>query len=356
MKNNQYTAVAEVVDLELDIEQTPNVPTLVDSKGAVVPLTIGSINTIGSEMGSVISDLNDEVLGKVRGSDNEIMGEGIQKILSLTQSVDMSRLGKTRKPGIIGWLRHKFTDTKLKVISEFTTVAEQVMTIRESLSEGIQRMEAESVWLENAYTANLKYYHDLKDLHANTKEVFEYHEAELERMLKDESLETYVINDKKALVDALHKQTDKLLRMTTIAQLTTPQIRSMQAVNYNTINEFGSIISTVIPAWKSGLSLALISEKQRKDNALGKSIADETNRLFKDAAKLVGENLVQAAINNQRGIVEFETLESMQSSMISSLKEAAAIDKKGRQDRYDVENKLGKMAIDLKNELRTYSK
>lgn len=343
------------LNVDVDTKQLPTTaPVLKDSKGKVVPLEISSINTIGSETGKVIGTLNDEVLKKVKGSDNQIMGDGINKILSLTNSVDLTKLGQQPQSGITGWIRSKFTDTKLKVLSEFQTVADQVIAIKNSLDEGVERMRNETKWLESAYTANLEYYYELKELHSTVKEVFEYHENELKSMIDDTSIETHVIEDKKALVNALHKQSDKLLRIMTLSQLTAPQIRSMQTVNYNTIDKFMTLSDTVIPAWKGGLSLALISEKQRSDNVLAERIDEQTNRLFVDAAKLVGQNVVQAAKNSQRGVVEFETLEIMQNEMLTSLKEASEIEFEGRKQRFEVEDKLTNMAQQLENELRTY--
>jgi uncharacterized protein YaaN involved in tellurite resistance len=171
-------------------------------------------------------------------------------------------------------------------------------------------------------------------------------------MLADPNTPINVLDEQRIITDALDKQADKLRRLVQLSKLTAPQIASMRKVNVNTTEKFESLNSVVIPAWKNNMSLSLISLQQKKDNELSNQIDNETNRLLKDNAKTVAQNMRDAAAANQRGVVDLATLQSIQNDMLAGINDTIRIERQGREERKQAAIQMQKMDTDLKNALR----
>lgn len=341
----------ETFDQEEFTQPEKNLPVLRDSKGATMELTIANINTLGSDAGQNIGKLSEEILSKVKVADTGELGDGISNILSLTRKVDITKLGEQRN-GLMSRVWNIFGDTKQKVLDQFETSKDQIEKITGTLTTGIGRMRGEAVWLNNAYTANIEYLHELEDILDSVDSVKEVEDQKMAEMLANPDTPMNVLDEQRMLTDALDKQADKLRRLVQLSKLTAPQIASMRKVNMNTVEKFESLNTVVIPAWKNNMSLSLISLQQKKDNELSNMIDNETNRLLKDNAKNVAHNMKEAAAANQRGVVDLATLQSIQTDMLNGINETMRIEQAGRQERKQAAISMAKMDNDLKIALR----
>jgi uncharacterized protein YaaN involved in tellurite resistance len=341
----------ETFDQEEFTQPEKNLPVLRDSKGATLELTIANINTLGSDAGQNIGKLSEEILSKVKVADTGELGEGISNILTLTRKVDITKLGEQRN-GLLSRVWNIFGDTKQKVLDQFETSKDQIEKITGTLTTGIGRMRGEAVWLNNAYTANIEYLHELEDILDSVDAVKEIEDQKMAELLANPDTPMNILDEQRMLTDALDKQADKLRRLVQLSKLTAPQIASMRKVNMNTVEKFESLNTVVIPAWKNNMSLSLISLQQKKDNELSNMIDNETNRLLKDNAKSVAHNMKEAAAANQRGVVDLATLQSIQTDMLNGINETMRIEQAGRQERKQAAISMAKMDNDLKIALR----
>lgn len=350
------TQQAEPVTFEQEQfnQEEKQLPSLRDAKGTSMELTVANIHTLGSDAGQNIGKLSEEILSKVKVADTGELGDGISNILTLTRKVDITRLGEQRN-GLLSRVWNIFGDTKQKVLDQFETSKDQIEKITGTLSTGIDRMRGEATWLENAYEANIEYLHELEDILVNVDEVKVIEDQKLAKMMADPDTPMNVLDEQRMLTDALDKQADKLRRLVQLAKLTAPQIASMRKVNMNTVEKFESLNTVVIPAWKNNMSLSLISLQQKKDNELSNMIDNETNRLLKDNAKTVAQNMKDAAAANQRGVVDLSTLQSIQNDMLNGIKETIRIEEAGRQERKQAAIEMQKMDQNLKIALRDIS-
>lgn len=352
-KTTKPVKEAEPVTIEQDVfeQEQKNLPVLRDAKGTQIELTVSNINQLGSDAGQNIGKLSEEILDKVKVADTGELGEGISNILTLTRKVDITKLGEQRT-GILSRVWNIFGDTKQKVLDQFETSKDQIEKITGTLSTGIDRMRGEAVWLENAYNANIEYLHELEVILENVDAVKVVEDQKLSAMLADPNTPINVLDEQRIITDALDKQADKLRRLVQLSKLTAPQIASMRKVNVNTTEKFESLNSVVIPAWKNNMSLSLISLQQKKDNELSNQIDNETNRLLKDNAKTVAQNMRDAAAANQRGVVDLATLQSIQNDMLAGINDTIRIERQGREERKQAAIQMQKMDTDLKNALR----
>lgn len=339
-----------VVQSDVVEQSEKQLPALVTSKGEKMELTISNIHQFGMDAGASISTLNDQILNRVKVADSGEFGESVNNILALTRSVDIESLGTPRK-GIVGKFLGFFRDAKRQVTDQLNTSYDQIQEIVKTLDGGVARMEDESRWLERVYNANIENLHELKASLASIEDVKGPQEELLNQMRLNDDIEVEKFEEQKLIVEALDKQADKVRRLITLSQLMAPQIMSMRKVNTNTHEKYQTLITTTIPAWKTQMSLGLISDAQRKDNELSDKIDNQTNLLLSTNADTVAKNMVDSAKANQRGVVDLDTLRKVQNTMLKGITDTIAVEQSGAAEREKAKLEMEAMDRDLKNAL-----
>lgn len=340
---------------EQDAKNLPSTAVLKDSKGGTLALTIENINTLGTDVGTGIGKLSDDILRQVNvANDNSEFGKSVSTILTLTRKVDINSLNG-EQTGLIAKFKNLFSDVKHRVSDQLTNSHEQIQEVMGTLETGVARMRGEAEWLKDTYDANVVYLKELEMVVENIQEVREVEDAKLKALLDNPETEMHVLDQQKMICEALSKQEDKVNRLINLCQLNAPQIMAMRGVNINTIDKFESLKTIVIPAWKSKIAQGLITDRQRRDNELGEMMDDETNRLFLESAKQTSTNMVTAAKSAQRGVVDIKTLREVQKTTIQGIKDTIAVQKAGEAEREAAKREMTQMRIELRDTLRNIS-
>ena len=340
---------------EQDAKNLPSTAVLKDSKGGTLALTIENINTLGTDVGTGIGKLSDDILRQVNvANDNSEFGKSVSTILTLTRKVDINSLNG-EQTGLIAKFKNLFSDVKHRVSDQLTNSHEQIQEVMGTLETGVARMRGEAEWLKDTYDANVVYLKELEGVVENIQEVREVEDAKLKDLLENPETEMHVLDHQKMICEALSKQEDKVNRLINLCQLNAPQIMAMRGVNINTIDKFESLKTIVIPAWKSKIAQGLITDRQRRDNELGEMMDDETNRLFLESAKQTSTNMVTAAKSAQRGVVDIKTLREVQKTTIQGIKDTIAVQKAGEAEREAAKREMAQMRIELRDTLRSIS-
>lgn len=350
-KRTTKTAAHTIDASDIFEQPTKTLPALKDTKGNTMSLTVQNINSIGTNAGTSVGRLADEIMTKVNVTDdNTEFGKSITTILSLTRAVDIDSLQDDKS--IVGWVKKLFVNAKQKVGDQYKNSKEQIDEIMTTLQTGINRQHGECAWLDKAYTENKQYLFELRDTLVDLEQVTKSQEAELARMQEDTTVDTFAIQEHKMICEALSKQEDKIRRLIMMCELSGPRLMSMKKVNLNTVSKFEDLRAVVIPAWKSQLAEQLISERQRKDNELGNLIDNETNRLLETNAKMVATNMVDAAKANNRGIMDIKTLRNVHKITIDSIEAVLEEEKKGKLERERAKHELAELSHNLEDTLR----
>ena len=340
----------KVIDSETFEQSEKQLPSIRKGNGESLALTVSNINNLGMDAGSGISVLNDEILNRVKVADSGEFGQSVNSILELTRSVNIEKLG-TPSNGLISRMFGLVNRAKRQVTDQLNTSYDQIQEIVKTLDGGVSRMEDESRWLEKVYGANIDYLKELKSALINIDEVVAPQEEILNEMRGNPDTTVEAFEEQKLIVDALGKQADKVRRLISLSQLMAPQIMSMRKVNSNTHEKYQTLITTTIPAWKTQMSLGLISEAQKKDNELSGKIDDQTNLLLSQNAETVSKNMVGSAKSNQRAVVDLDTLRIVQNIMLKGINDTIAIEQNGAAERAKAKLEMEKMDQDLKNAL-----
>lgn len=130
-----------------------------------------------------------------------------------------------------------------------------------------------------------------------------------------------------------------------------PQIRMVQNNDTMMAEKIQRSLVNTIPLWKSQMVLALGLANSQQAIESQRAVTDMTNELLKRNAVALKMETVEAAKESERGIVDIETLQQTNRSLIETLDEVMQIQTEGQQKRRAAEEELGKIEGELKQKL-----
>ena len=126
----------------------------------------------------------------------------------------------------------------------------------------------------------------------------------------------------------------------TIAIQTAPQIRIIQNNDKILVDRIQSAIYNTIPLWKNQMVLALGLGRQKEALEMQQAVSNTTNELLKRNAAMLKQNSHDTAVENERAIVDIETVKQVNEDLISTIEDTLRIQQEGRQKRQAAEAEL----------------
>ena len=109
-----------------------------------------------------------------------------------------------------------------------------------------------------------------------------------------------------------------------------------------------STIVNTIPLWKNQMVPALGLAHTQKAMQAERAVTDMTNDLLKKNADALKMGTIETAKESQRGVVDIETLQQTNKSLIETLDELNKIQTEGRAKRAAAEQELTRIEDELK--------
>lgn len=159
------------------------------------------------------------------------------------------------------------------------------------------------------------------------------------------------VNDMAQFVDRLEKRVYDLQLSRQITIQSAPQIRMIQQTNQTLAEKIQSSIMTSIPLWKNQIAIALTLNRQQKAVAAQRQVTKTTNDLLLKNSEMLKVNSIETAKENERGIVEIDTLKKTQENLLQTIEETMRIQADGRVKRKAAEIEIGRMEEELKQRL-----
>ena len=268
-------------------------------------------------------------------------------------TVDESSLSGVKKVPILGTVVVKVEQIR----REYQKVTPQIDEIVGKLEKNQAQMVSDIAMYDKLYDRSVSQYRDLKVYIAAGHEALDTFRADQLPALEQEAAASadpmagQVLKDFKSKLDRFDKHLDDLDRVSMVALQTCPQIKILQSADQVIVDKINTTTSLTIPMWKSQMVIALGLENQRRALDLQKQVDDVTNRLMKENAQQLHQGAVDAAKANQRGAVDIETLQEVNSQLIATLKDTIQIQEEGRAQRADAQAKMRQMEADLKTAL-----
>ena len=299
-----------------------------------------------------MADFSEDALEKVRTKDLGEVGDLLENVVTELKNFD----AEEERKGIMGFF--KKGANKLEAMKNKYSKAEaNVNKIVETLEKHQIQLMKDAAIMDKMYALNLNYFKELSMyILAGKKKLEEIRSTELPQLMAKAQASGLPEDAQAAKVlDSLCERFEKkihdleLTRM--IAVQTAPQIRLVQGNDTLMAEKIQSTIVNTIPLWKSQMVIALGVAHSTEAAKAQREVTDMTNALLQKNAQTLKMATIEAAKESERGIVDIETLQKTNESLISTFDEVMNIQREGREKRRAAEAEMYRLEGELKQKL-----
>ncbi|KAA0562501.1 toxic anion resistance protein [Rossellomorea aquimaris] len=310
----------------------------------------------GTAAQTQLSTFSHSMLDHVQKRDIGPIGDVLGDLMKKLEQMNPDELN-TKQKGVFKKLFRKVSSSLQEVLSKYQKIGSQIDRISVRLEHSKKTLLDDNRLLETLYEKNKDYFQALNMYIAAAEIKREEIQHTLLPSLRKKAEETddeliyQEINDTMQFLDRLDKRIHdlKLSRQMTIQSA--PQIRLIQNTNQALAEKIQASVLTAIPLWKNQIAIALTLLNQQKAVAAQKQVSRTTNELLLKNSEMLKTNSIETAKENERGIIDIETLKKTQENLISTIEETLAIQAEGRQKRQQAEQEMVTMENDLKQKL-----
>ena len=315
----------------------------------------------GTNLQQSMSQFSHQMLDEVQSKDMGPVGDSLSQLMGKLKSVNPNDLDPNKQSK----LKRIFRRTKAsinEVFSRMQSVSSQIDRITIQLDKHKGNLTKDVELLDGLYDQNKKYFDDVTLYIAAAQRKKQQIQSETIPELQEKAhnsgnqMDIQAVADMEQFVDRLDKRIYDLQLSRQIAIQTAPQIRMIQNVNQALAEKIQSSILTSIPLWKNQMAIALTLMRQRNAVSAQRAVTDTTNDLLTQNASMLKQNAIETATENERSIVDIETLKTTQNDIIETIEQTLQIQQDGRQKRQAAEKELNGLENDLKQHLLSMRK
>ena len=308
-----------------------------------------------------IGDFSQSVLNKVQTKDLGDVGSALTDLMYQLQESNPNDLA-AEDPGFFKKMFGKVKKSIFEVTQKYQKLGAGIDKISIKLSHEYKGLLDDNKTLETLYAENLDFFHALSVYIAGAElKIKELSEITIPQAQKDaesmadNAIAVQKISDLENYKNRLDKrQYDlKLARQITIQQA--PQIRMIQNTNQELAEKIQTSINTAIPLWKNQVAIALTLLKQKDALTSQRIVSNTTNDLLTKNSEMLKQSSIEAARENERGVVDIETLKTTQANLIETIQETMTIQREGAIKRRQGEVELSQLEAEIKAKLLALS-
>ncbi len=310
------------------------------------------ILTYGAAAQKNIADFSQGALETVRTKDMGQVGEMLSELVAQLSSIEPEE----KKKGLAG-LFQRAGDSMEKLKVQYSKAETNVDRITEALEKHQLTLMKDIAVLDQMYEKNLQYFKELTMyILAGQQKVKAEREGELARLRSAAAQsgrpeDAQAANDYAALIDRFEKKLHDLELTRIVSLQMGPQIRMVQNNDTLMTEKIQTSLVNTIPLWKSQMVLSLGIHHAQQAMEAQRQVTDMTNRLLKTNADMLKLASVETAKESERAVVDLETLQHTNQTLIETLDEVLQIQQEGRQKRQQASAELKRMEDELRNKL-----
>lgn len=316
-----------------------------------------SVAEFGRDVGEHTASYTDELLDQVKNADLEDLGEQLSSLVVSAKHINLSQFAdRGSKIPLIGRYLDRAKINKERLVQQFDSTKTQIDKLLQEVAFSrtglMERIEA----LESMFGA-VKAEHRLLGLHIAAGKL---KLASLQQQVGDKRRENptqdnaLAISELEQVIAYLDKRVTDLQMLQHAALQSLPMIRMIQANNRTLSEKLYTICELTIPSWKRNFLLIIALYEQAQALKLSQNIDNATNLLLTRNAQLLAKNAKEAALGNQRLVIDVETLEKVQALMVDTVQQVMHIQEDGVRTRKAAEAKLQQLRDELKTQQITH--
>ncbi len=350
-KSNDY-----VVEKEYSLEKLPEAErkAVLDFVDKIDLNKTTSVLSYGQKSQKKVESITSAVTQETRTKDSGLVGDSLIKLVSELQGLDQEEEEK----GILGIFKPKRLKNRVETYKiKFKSVESNIDSIVEDLDNHKIKLIRDIHNLDNLYEVNKEHFKELTLYIAAGEEKLRrfYNEDILKKRAEVEKQNNQILaqelqdmlNQAGRFEQRLH---DLKLSRTVCIQFA-PQIRVIQNNDTALLEKIQSTINNAIPIWRTNIVIGMGIENSKKAVEAQKAVTDMTNSLLKQNSELLRQSSVEIAKQTQRGLIDLDTIQTINNNLIATLTEVVDIQRNGLEQRKVIESELNNIEENLKNKL-----
>lgn len=315
-----------------------------------------AIMSYGAAAQQKLGEFSHTMLNHVQNQDTGEIGESLNDLMYRLNEANLDEL-RAEDNNVFKKIFGKVRKSIYEVTSKYQKIGAQIDKIAIKLDREKNGLLNDNMMLEQLYQKNKDYFDALNiyiaagEVKMEELQVTLIPEAIKQAEQSNDQMDVQVVNDLNQFLDRLEKRTHdlRLARQMTIQQA--PQIRLIQNTNQALAEKIQSSINTAIPLWKNQIAIALTLLRQKDAVTAQRQVSETTNDLLKKNSAMLKISAIETAKENERGVIDIETLQQTQDDLVETLQETLKIQQEGRVKRKEAEKELSVMETDLRDKL-----
>lgn len=315
-----------------------------------------AVSLYGSQAQSKLINFSSSMLDHVKSKDVGEIGEIINDLMKKLEQVNPDELSVEKK-GVFARIFNRVSRSVNEVLAKYQKTGAQIDRITVRLEHSKNELIKDNKLLEQMYEKNKEYFLALNiyiaagELKLEELQTIIIPELQKKAEQTGDQMMYQEVNDMMQFANRLEKRVHDLKLSRQITIQAAPQIRMIQNTNQTLVEKIQTSINTAIPLWKNQIAIALTLLRQHKAVEAQKQVSKTTNELLLKNSEMLKTNAIDAAKENERGLVDIETLKKTQENLVSTLEETLRIQAEGRAKRRQAETELVAMEDQLKQKL-----
>jgi uncharacterized protein YaaN involved in tellurite resistance len=298
-----------------------------------------------------MADFSESALKSVRTQELGEVGALLTEVVGELKNFDAED-----EKGIFGFFKRGVNKVQALRV-KYDKAEKNVERVVKALKDNQMRLMKDNATLDKMYDMNIVYFKELTMyILAGKKKLAEVQNTELPALVA-KAEETSRPEDAQAARDLeerivrFERKLSDLELTRVIAMQTAPQIRMVQNNEIAMIEKIQTTLVNTIPLWKNQMVLSLgianAADAVKAQNAVNKT----TNELLRKNADMLQSSTTQIAEETERGIVDIETLQHTNETLIQTFDDVLRIQQEGRQKRAEAEVEIRRLEDELKSKL-----
>lgn len=322
---------------------------------SLVVTDINSISNYGADLQSTMSKYSNDFLTAVRGSNGTEIGELITNLLGELNYIDIDEL--QAPSGFKKFIRrvpilNKFVCNIEKMITKYDSITNNIDSLTKKITATRLASLRDNNALQTMFENNVEYGKQIEELIIAGKLKSEEIKNQIEEMqTNSNNYESHEIQDALEFYNNLERRVNDLITLRYVIKQSLPQIRTVQYNNIAVADKAQTIIATTIPIWKNQLSIAIALHNQQNNIEAHRKVSDTTNLILRKNAEMLKLNSTMVAKENERSVVDIETLKITTQQLIDTIREVKEIHEQSAIQRKNAEEELVKIETELNSNM-----
>lgn len=341
--------------VQLTSEQEATVTEIVEKLDLNDP---AAVSNFGTEAQQSLGDFSQKMLDQVQSQDTGAIGDALTSLMTRLNEANPDEL-RAENSNIFKRIFGRMKRSIYEMTAKYQKIGAQIDTIATRLDKSQLGLQQDNAMLDSLYAQNKATFEDL-NLHivAGDRKLSQLQQQLQEVLATPEdagAMPGQTAEELRTTAARLEKRVHDLRLAREITLQQAPQIRLIQNTNQTLAEKIQASVHTAIPLWKNQVAIALTLLRQKDAVTAQRQVSETTNELLKKNAEMLKVSAIETAKENERGVVDIETLKQTQGDLIETLQETLKIQQDGHARRQSAENDLLEMESELKQQLLAYA-